>query len=385
MSSELAPLALTSPQPLQVIQRSSVAPGLGAGLLRLAGSGAPPGAAGAQVRTVLCAEAYGDPTDWTDADFAVAPDGAFTAALVVSAGGWFRLEVRLVDAAGSPVAAGVVEPVGVGEVFVVAGQSYAAVCHERVLVIEDPMGRVAATTPETPVWRVANDPQPGIKTRIDLSTLAELAEVLAELDLSFPHGEHSPFQGSIWPAFGNSLLTLAGVPVGLVHAAVGATRIGHWQPGLQLFTNVVDAVTLVGDYRALLWQQGESDVANETGTEQYVALLRAFRAGIVEATGLDRPWLLAKSTHHPNAGHDEALELPIRAAVDQLWGEPGFRRGPDTDVLRGADHRAGWFRGSHFTALGQQKAGLMWAAEVHTLLRSVEEAERASKNVRERV
>ena len=52
-------------------------------------------------------------------------DGRFEAAIEVAAGGWYRLEVRATSG-GKPVAQACVGHVGVGEVFVVAGQSNAA-------------------------------------------------------------------------------------------------------------------------------------------------------------------------------------------------------------------------------------------------------------------
>ena len=362
-------LTITAPEPLRVFQRTSLAPGLGRGTVTVRGLGAPESAARARVRTIATAEAFGEESGWVDAPLKREPDGSFELSAEVPAGGWFHLDVRLLAGDGTAVATGEVVPVGVGEVFVVAGQSYAAVCHERVLVVEDPMGRVVATSPEQPGWRYAHDPQPRIVTRIDGDALAEIAEVLDQLDLSFPHGDRSPFLGTIWPAFGNNLLLLERVPVALVHAAVGATRVGMWHPGSQLFANVVDAVEMAGDYRAVLWQQGESDVAYGTTTEEYAAALRAMRSALVSRTGLDRPWLPAKSTHHPLGPAEPGDEAPVRAAVDLLWGEEGFAPGPDTDTLQGPDHRAGWFRGAHLTALGQQRAGLLWAGAVHALLR----------------
>ncbi len=53
-----------------------------------------------------------------------------------------------------------VEPVGVGEVFLIAGQSYAAGCNDGLLRVNDPEGRVVCYDPAAKSWRVAHDPQP---------------------------------------------------------------------------------------------------------------------------------------------------------------------------------------------------------------------------------
>ena len=365
-------LEITSPRPLTVVQRTTLLPGSGAGPMRVEGQAAPSSAVRAELRTNVCPEAFGAPTPWAEAAFERRPDGGFTAVAEVAAGGWFRVEVQLLDRAGAVVAAGGVEPVGVGEVFVVAGQSYAVGCHERHYSLDDPMGRVVAASPETPAWRYAHDPQPGIQQRIDPQVFTEFFGQLQEpFDLGFPRGPHTPYRGSIWPGFGNRMLVLERVPVALVHAAVAATRVGHWAPGTQLFANLVDAVALVGDYRALLWQQGESDAMCGTSTGEYVEQITKVRATLVEQTGVDRPWLVAKSTHHPSDDDREKDETAVHAAQEQVAAMPGFRAGPNTDALRGSDYRAGTYRGAHFTALGQATAAQMSAAEGHGLLRDL--------------
>lgn len=79
----------------------------------------------------------------------------------VSAGGWYRFEIR--GRVGSDcILSGNVEPMGVGEVFIVAGQSYATNCNDAVLAVHDPQQRVVACDSITRKWRVANDPQPVI-------------------------------------------------------------------------------------------------------------------------------------------------------------------------------------------------------------------------------
>ncbi len=368
-------LTVEQPAPLQVLQRRTTSPGLGAGRVVVTGSGAPHGVDGAEVRTVALSECFGDGTGWAPATLSVDGD-LFRAEVDVGAGGWFRVEIRLLRG-GEVAATGAVEPVGVGEVFVVAGQSYAAVGHEETTTITDPLGRVTATCPEVDGWRIAHDPQPRIVDRVDADTTRELLEMLAGLDLGFPHGPHSPFQGSIWPSAGNALVTALGVPVGFVHTAVGGTRVEHWAPGTQLCANVCDAVRIASGHaagtagapRAVLWQQGESDAFSDTPTEVYAERLRALRTAVCTETGLDLTWLPAKSTYHPTNLRPFEAGAAIRAAVDRLWSEPGFLPGPDTDTLSEMGvHRAEFSRGGHFTGAGQRAAGAMWADAIQRLI-----------------
>src|SRR5581483_848800 len=104
--------------------------------------------------------------------------------------GWFRLDVRAVMG-GKAVAQATVERVGVGEVFVVAGQSNAANHGAEKQITRT--GRVAAF--DGIRWQLANDPQPGA----------------------------SGNGGSFLPPFGDAIVDKFDVPVGLVACGVGAT------------------------------------------------------------------------------------------------------------------------------------------------------------------
>lgn len=274
------------------------------------------------------APAFGHETDWAElhVDRTMSPGSARA---LIPAGGWYRLEVRAV-AAGQVAAQAFVEPVGVGEVFVIAGQSYADGANEEHLQIEDSAGRVVACDALKKTWAVANDPQPN---RAD--------------------------GGTIWPAMGNDLLPLARVPIGLMNAAVGGTSSRQWLPGEALHQQLSDAGRVVGRFRAVLWQQGESDVIEGVSSDQYVRNLVAIRESLAEAWGFEPPWLLAKSTLHPTVYDKPQEEGQIRAAIDQLVALPGFRPGPDTDIL-GAENRGGLGTRRHFSAVGQRRAGLMW-------------------------
>lgn len=226
------------------------------------------------------------------------------------------------------------EPVGVGEVLVIAGQSYADGANDELFKVDDPQGRVAAFDRVKNSWRVAHDPQPNIATG-----------------------------GTIWPPLGDLLLPIVQVPVGFVNVAVGGTASRQWLPGEALYENLSKAGSAIGRFRAVLWQQGESDVIEGISTEKYVANLTAIRAKLAEEWKFSPPWLLAKSTLHPTVYNNPAGEARIRAAIDELCKQPGFRPGPDTDILAG-ENRGGPKTRRHFTGLGQRRAALMWFAAV---------------------
>jgi hypothetical protein len=122
-------------------------------------------------------------------------------------------------------------------------------------------------------------------------------------------------------------------------------------------------------FRAVLWQQGESDVIKRTATEAYVRNLVSIRDSLAAEWGFAPPWLLAKSTLHPTVYKDPEHENWIRAAMEELYKQPGFLRGPDTDILDG-ENRGGPQSRRHFSAIGQRNAGAMWFAAIWCTLLS---------------
>jgi hypothetical protein len=334
---------LTRPVPNAVFQRQAFDPphahehepgGAKLGFADVAFAGEFPEAPGAvwQFRVVALSDAFGKGTDWTR--FEPQINGPKLSATVrIAAGGWYRLEIRATKA-DKTVASAAVEPVGVGEVLVIAGQSYADGANDEFLKVEDPHGRVVAYDRVKGTWRVAHDPQPNIVEG-----------------------------GTIWPPLGNLLLPVARAPVGFVNVAVGGTASRQWLPGEQLFQNLASAGTAIGRFRAVLWQQGESDVIENVTTEKYVVHLTSIREALAKEWKSSPPWLLAKSTLHPTVYNRPEEEGRIRAAIDQLTKLPGFRSGPDTDIL-GGENRGGIGTRRHFTGIGQRRAALLWFAAV---------------------
>lgn len=158
-------------------------------------------------------------------------------------------------------------------------------------------------------------------------------------------------------------MPLLRTPVGFANAAAGGTSSRQWLPDEPLFKNLIKVAQAVGGFRAVLWQQGESDVIEKTSTERYVANLRTIRAAFQQQTGNRAPWLLAKSTLHPTVYNDPVGEQRIRTAIEQLQMIPGFRPGPDTDLL-GGENRGGPNTRRHFSGISQRRAAQLWFASV---------------------
>lgn len=353
MAIEPQRLELTEPLPFQIVQREGFepkhasvntigGPELGYADIKVRAK-MPEGLKGDwEFRLVLTEKGYGRSYGWMAMQ--VEPDEKLLKGLVeVPAGGPYQLEIRCRD--GETIEAiGSVEAIGVGEVFVVAGQSYAGGYNDEIMKVTEPSLGVTTYDWQAKKWRVAHDPPP-----------------------------HNGDGGSIWPPLGDLLVPVLRVPVGFVNVSVGATSTTKWHPEGPLHKRLVEVGKEIGFFRAVLWQQGESDVIEKTSIAQYAKNMRDIRQLACDEWGFDPPWLLAKSTVHPTVYNDPREEGRIRDAIDQLWKQPGFRPGPDTDVL-GGDNRGDAKSRRHFSAIGQRRAALLWFAVLwHELHREVEE------------
>lgn len=343
-------LKLTTPVPRQVIQRENYHPAaahdhqpdgpqLGEAKVAIAGTWTGPVPVQLEVRTVLKEGCTGLPLDWRPLG-KVDAAGAFRHELTIAAGGWYRLEVRGLSQSGQKIAEAAIDSIGVGEVFLISGQSYACGANDERMRLDDPLERTVLLDYQTKVWQTAHDP--------------------------FPHVDNG---GTIWPPFANAIQPLLRVPVGLVNVAVGGTGTHQWLPGEPLFQRFVEGGQAAGRFRFVLWQQGESDVIHNVPTATYVERLLTIRGELAKQWRLDPAWLPAKSTIHPTVYKRPVEEARIRAAIDELWQKPGFYPGPDTDILTG-ENRGGPMSRRHFSAIGQRRAGLMWFAAVWSALNS---------------
>ncbi len=343
LGAEEAGIELKEPISWQVVQRQGFTPAqahvnhvggpaLGFADVRVRGKYALGNATTWEYRVVPWKQKSDVEATWTKFDVLQNAD-QWEGTIRIAGGGWYRLEIRALSE-GRTVSVSHVEPFGVGEVFVIAGQSYAAGANDELLKVEDPEQRVSAFDVTTGTWQVANDPQPIV-------------------------GDG----GTIWPPLGDILVPLVRVPVGFVNVAEGGTASREWLPGVRLYKRLSDAGKTIGQFRAVLWQQGESDVIEKVPTKIYVERLSTIRQELARAWGFAPTWLLAKSTLHPTVYIDPDHEGQIRSAIEHLCTLPGFRPGPDTDILGGSNRGALGSR-RHFTGIGQRRAAWLWFAAI---------------------
>ena len=275
------------------------------------------------------------------------------------AGGWHRLNVQAVVGA-TIVGQVVVEHVGIGEIFVIAGQSNSANHGEE----KQKVNSQKVSTFDGKSWRIADDPQPGASGQ----------------------------GGSFIPPFANELVRKFKVPVGIVSTGVGATSLREWLPEGERFPNPPTIMNKVvshprggwmskgevyrklisrgqslgrNGFRAVLWHQGESDANQKDGRRTLSGqLYQEYLGKLIKATRKDFswecPWFVAQASYHTPEDHGSE---DIRAAQRALWKSGLALEGPDTDALTGEnrDHDG---NGVHFSGKGLRAHGRAWANKV---------------------
>ena len=342
-------IKLTSPTDYQVIQRQTRTEG------RLTIAGVRKDASGTQLEVrLLDAQGKGE---WRQFD---AGNGdAFRGTIIAPAGGWYRCEARLTKD-GKALAETSVAHVGIGEVFLVAGQSNSANHGEEKQNVKS--GLVASF--DRLNWHPADDPQRGA----------------------------SGNGGSFMPPLGDTLAAKFGVPIGFIPIGIGATSVREWLPAGVPFpapptltyrvrqlpdsrweSNGVAYGTLVSrqrlfgphGFRAVLWHQGESDANQKDPTRTLPGSLYQEHLGRIirdsrQAAGWDAPWFVAQVSYHVPG--DEA-SADIRDAQAGLWKTGLALQGPDSDALKG-DLRERGGKGVHFSGNGLRIHAASWAEKI---------------------
>ncbi|GEM_PF-592333 len=347
-----AELHLISPVDYEVVQR--VTPGKG--LIRIVGELSEAGPAPALIEAKFSGENLDTP--WQRVGGSVS-GAKLNGTVEAPAGGWWRLEVRVMQGE-REFARSSVAHLGVGEVFVVAGQSNSANYGEEKQTPQS--GRVASS--DGVKWLLADDPQPGA----------------------------GGGGGSFIPPLGDALVRELGVPVGFIACGMGATSVrewlpkdatfpnpptiesrveklpdGTWRSKGNLYTTLLSRINSAGPrgIRAVLWHQGESD-ANQKDASRTLPgpLYREYLERIIgdsrRETGWELPWFVAQASYHIPG--DEGSE-EIRSAQASLWTDRIALEGPDSDALKG-ELRERKGRGVHFSGPGLREHGAKWAEKL---------------------
>ena len=284
---------------------------------------------------------------------------SFRGELVVPAGGWYRLEVRALRQ-GQPVTTNTVDHVGMGEIFVIAGQSNSANYGEKKNRTQT--GLVAAF--DGTKWQLAADPEPGAGGK----------------------------KGSFMPLFGDAMVGRFHVPVGIVAMGIGSTSVREWLPAGVAFSRLPtlthNVVTIaVGQwessgknfenftarmkqlgangFRAVLWHQGESDAKQSDPQctlpgQFYRQYLERVISDSRREIGWNAPWFVAQASYH-NPGDTNSPD--IREAQKSVCDDGFAILGADTDTLLGSMREKNG-TGIHLSAAGLKAHAQLWVVAV---------------------
>lgn len=276
----------------------------------------------------------GKGTDW----IRIAGKGAFaaqsfTGELRLQAGGWYKITVRATRGT-QVVADASIDRVGVGEVFVTAGQSNSANFGTPKQKAKD----------DRVVYYIGNSYVPAADP--------------------IPGGCGGC--GSPWMILGDLIAESQGVPVCFRSASLTWTEVKNWlPPDTQLYKNLVQCVKSFGTngVRAVLWHQGESDSLAKTPATIYCDRLKMITEGLNRDCKYSLSWFVAQASFHPGSQATEQKE--VARGQQMLWEKKIAFQGAITDDLLGGTYRSD---GVHFNQAGLTTHAKRWfgALETHS-------------------
>ena len=328
-----ATVALTKPITRQVVQRGSA----NTGTIAIQGTyaGTP---TSIEARALVMAGSGNSGSDSAWITLTPSPTGGtFSGSLgPVTAGGWYQIEVRSVTA-GAPGVTSSVQRVGVGDVYLTAGQSNSANWGTPAGVCAD--DRVSSYNYSNGSWAKAADPMPGAG------------------------GEG----GSVWTRLGDLLAARDNLPVAFACMGEGSSQVADWVPvtGGYYASHITAAVQAfpVNGFRAFLWHQGESDALASSGPAVYQTRLNSVISQSRVDAGWSVPWYISEASFHPGSALSQE-EPVVEGQRRVIEGDALVFPGPVTDDfhLNGGVENTGWGYGVHFNAAGLADFAAQWAA-----------------------
>lgn len=291
----------------------------------------------------------GNLTDWLPIE-AFISNGVYFGSINAT-GGWYKLQVRGLFQ-GTVVAATQLEKVGVGEVFLIGGQSNAQGLFG--------VGQVGAT----------DDRVNCISNFYSFNSESPPFPIFSKLNaesLIAPTGNGA----WCWGQLGDKLVQRLNVPVLFINTAWSGLNIAEWRksadggqsvnpisffvsdPGFpfnSMSSSLQHYVNLLG-IRAFLWIQGEADNYLENSTEKYAEDLKYVIAKTRERSGKNISWVISRTSRDQFKG----VYPPIIAGQNKVIAETyNTFAGPLTDVINDR------LDGVHFSAQGLTKLAQAW-------------------------
>ncbi|MDB5242164.1 MAG: hypothetical protein JWP57_2789, partial [Spirosoma sp.] len=249
---------------------------------------------------LIARDGQGASTDWRAIQDN--PAGGVYAGDLTGQGGWYNLEVRGMNGDQQVGSVAAVERVGIGEVFVIAGQSNASGQHQDA---PNPRNdRVNCVNYSYPADAYPNDPPIPTFTLLDNTP-------------GFTVGPRGNGSWS-WGQLGDLLVKRLNVPIMFFNAAFPGTAVRNWkesateggtaygvlngepytgrQPYINLKLSLQFYANMLG-VRAVLWHQGETDNLINTETARYVSELQFVINQSRQDFGKNVAWVVSRASY----------------------------------------------------------------------------------------
>jgi hypothetical protein len=293
-----ATISLTSPVPFQVFQRHA-----GVGDIAIEG----------QIRTAGTIEARFNGGTWQA--IGQSSGGAFSGVLAGQPQGQGGLEVRMVEA---PEVAAAVPWVGIGDVFVIAGQSNASGRGTTLHAAGHPYLKGGLFGNDY-TWRELADPTDSNAGQVDA--------ISGDPDAG----------GSVWALLGSHIMNARNIPVAFVPAARGGSSINDWTPNrfnrATLYGSMATRARATGA-KAVLWWQGETDALNGVSQAEYAAQFSQLASTIRRDLGIP---IIPALIHNSTAIPDDREAAIRQAVVEAARSNSAIWLGPDLSRLASDD------------------------------------------------
>jgi hypothetical protein len=196
--------------------------------------------------------------------------------------------------------------VGIGDIYVIAGQSNASGRGGVASSYSNPVLK-AALFGNDDRWKDLTDPVDSPEGQVDRISLDQNVG------------------GSVWPLVATELMAAEGVPVAFVPCARGATPVRRWTEHPEaphsrstLYGSMLRRVEAVGGrVRAVLFWQGEADARESTPEETYAVALHDLAAAVTQDCGA--PLVVAQiGDFDPGSYPAEGVDA-VRFAQQEAW------------------------------------------------------------------
>ncbi len=291
--------------------------------------------------------------------------GVYAGDLANITGGWYDLEVKGF-LAGAEVTSVKVERIGVGEVFVVAGQSNAQGLNDK-----GQKGLPATDDRVNCVFAAMINASPNDFSPPSFQQLGNVSNIA-------PMGV-TPW---CWGRLGDLLVQRLGVPVLFMNAAFGGTNIKNWRESAEIGTTnnayggfVLDPTNPGAPYknlrntfssyinslgvRAVLWHQGETDNYSGTPTAKYVEDLQFLIGRTRQDYGKNMSWVVSRVSYAVD------VLIPAKKAIIDAQNlvistTMNVFEGPATDGIQIPRSRPPYNDETHFDENGLAQVANAW-------------------------